>query len=328
MFDYSPDSERLSLKYPNGVPEGYAISPMQYTFDFIYLVYKRESSIDKAIEGVSKEYGLSEKGLRDYLVENKYILGNRDMQECSRKLKSYNTKSLKKILKMHGLKTSGKRERIERRIFENNLFEDAYYLSSKSRVFYKNKKRRVRIFNEWLSDYYYFSEFNDYYMKSYRKKETNIPIEFINLHIKKSIEDESHTNYVMNNNIMAKHFLKRERYRKMLECVLKIFCMNLNPVWKIDELDEHNGFAFETYNDLLFLRDELGRNAVINTFYLVWDSFDFDRIIVPKYDAYRYLKDIMNGKGYNRIIDSLNERFYDNENLKIRRITQKTLFDF
>ena len=36
----------------------------------------------------------------------------------------------------------------------------------------------------------------------------------------------------------------------------------------------------------------------------------------------------MNGKGYNRIIDSLNERFYDNENLKIRRITQKTLFDF
>lgn len=328
MFDYSPDSEKLSLKYLKDVPEGYGVSAMQYTFDFIHLVYKRDSSIVKAIEEISKEYGLSDSGLLDYLVENKYLLSNSDMDEFSRKLKGYNTKSLKKILKMHGLKTSGKRERIERRIFENNLFGDAYYLSSKSRVFYKNKKRRVKIFNECLFDHYYFDEFNDYYMGSYRKKEARIPIGFINLHIKKSIEDKNHRNYVLNSNIMAQHFLKKDDCRKMLELVLKIFCVNMNPVWKIDELNEHHGFAVQTYNDLLFLQSELGRNAVINTFYRVWDSFDFDRIIVSKYDAYRYLKDVLNGKDYNRIINSLNERFYDNENLKIKKIMQKTLFDF
>lgn len=328
MFDYSPDFEKLSLKYSDDVPEGYDVSKMQYTFDFIYLVFKRDSHIEKAIEGVANEYGLPEINLKHYLVEDKYILDKTNFNEFSKRIKTYNTKSLKKILKRRGLKTSGKRERIEKRIFDNNLLGDNYYLSSKSKVFYKNKKRRVNIFNEYLSDYYYFDEFNEFYMDNYRKKEANIPIEFINMHITKSIEDEDHRNYSLNNRILVELFFKRESYRKMLECVLRIFCMNLNPVWKIDDLAGHGGIASETCDCLLFLQDELGRNAVINTFYLVWDSFDFDRIIVSKYDAYRCLKDVLNRKDYFKINDSLVERFYKNENLKIKKITQKTLFDF
>jgi hypothetical protein len=328
MFDYSPDFEKISLKYPDDVPKGYDVSRMQYTFDFIYLVLKRDSRIDSAVRGVAMEYELPEMSLRNYLIEDKYILDNANMNDFSKQVKGYNTKSLKKMLKKHGLKTSGKRERIEKRIFESGLLGNSYRLSSKSKVFYRNKKRRVNIFNEHLSDYYYFDEFNEFYMDNYRKKKANIPIEFINIHIRKSVEDENHGSYALNNYILAEHFSKQKNYRKMLECVLRIFCMNVNPIWKIDELKDHGGIAVETYNTLLFLQDELGRNAVINTFYLIWDSFDFDRIIVPKYDAYRYLKDMLNGKDYSRINDSLVERFYSNDNLKIKKITQKTLFDF
>ena len=36
-------------------------------------------------------------------------------------------------------------EKIEKRIFDNNLIGNDYYISSKSKVFYKNKKRRIRI---------------------------------------------------------------------------------------------------------------------------------------------------------------------------------------
>ena len=66
----------------------------------------------------------------------------------------------------------------------------------------------------------------------------------------------------------------------------------------------------------------------INTFYFIWDSFDFEKIIVTKYDAYRILKDILNLKNLDKINNDLNNRFYENEDLKIKRITQKTLFDF
>ena len=329
MFDYRSNPEKISLKYSGKVPEDYDISKMQYTFDFIYQVFKRDAIIANAIQGVSKDYNLSEVIFKKYLVENKYILPNSNVSEFSLQIKSYNTKSLKKILKKHGLKTSGKRERIEERIFENDLLGDTYRLSSKSRVFYRNKKRRIRIYSDYLSDHYYFDEFNEFYMDNYRKKEAKIPIAFIDMHISKSIEDEDHRNYIINNQIMAEHFLKKKNYRKMLEYVLKNYCMNLNPIWRVDELEDHVGLDIETYDALMFLKDELGKNVIINKFYRVWDSFDFDTVIVSKYDGYRYLKDLLNyKKDYHKINHSLDKRFYFNEDLKIKRITQKTLFDF
>jgi hypothetical protein len=195
-------------------------------------------------------------------------------------------------------------------------------------VFYKNKRRRVNIFEEYLSDDYYFNEFNEFYMDNYRKKEANIPVEFIKLHINKAIEDKSHRNFIFNNHIMSEHYHTKENYRKMLEYVLKVYCMNLNPIWKLDQLKDHGGFSIETYNSLIMLQGALSRNIVINTYFLIWDSFDFEKIIVSKYDGYRYLKDILNHKDYRNIIKNLNNRFYENEDLKIKKITQKTLFDF
>ena len=326
MLDYN--IEKQSLKYTGNVPEGYSNSIIEITFDFIYRVLKRDASIYKAIQGVANEYGLKEDEFTDYLIENKYILNKANRNELSNQIKTYNTKSLKKILKKHGLKTSGKRKRIEQRILENGLIGTEYYLSSKSKVFYRNKKRRIRIFEDYLFDYYYFTEFNDFYMDSYRKKEAKIPVEFIKLHIKKAIEDESHENYLFNTQVMAEHFRKREKHRKMLEYSLKNYCMNLNPIWKIGDLKGHVGIRLDTYDDLMFLKEKLGRNAVINAFYLVWDSFNFENMIVSKYDGYRCLKDILNHKDLDKINSDLDNRFYENENLKIKRITQKTLFDF
>ena len=321
-------NEKKSLKYPDEAPRDYGISEMQYTFDFICLVLKRDSSIDKAIGDVANKYGLSESFLKDYLAENKYILSKANADELSERLKKHNTKSLKRILKSHGLKTSGKRERIERRILENNLLGGEYHLSSKSKVFYKNKKRRIRIFNDYLSKHYYFREFNEFYMDNYRKKEARIPVEFINLHIRKAVEEKNHLNYLFNNRVMADHYLKMESPRKMLEFVLKNYCMNLNPVWKIGELEGHFAITLETYENLISLRDILGKNAIINTYYLIWDSFNFEKIIVSKYDGYRCLKDMLNIKDYNKINMDLSKRFYSNDDLKIKTITQKTLFDF
>lgn len=127
---------------------------------------------------------------------------------------------------------------------------------------------------------------------------------------------------------MAAHFSNIEDYRKMLEYVLKDFCMNLNPVWKIDEIADYGGINRKTYDNLVFLKDKLSKNTIISNFYLIWDSFNFERIIVPKYDGYRCLKDILNLKDYDKINRDLYNRFYANENLKIKKITQKTLFDF
>lgn len=328
MSDNNIYPEKYSLKYQNNVPENYNISKLQFTFNFIYLVLKRDASINEAIENVAKEYALSEEYLMDYLIENRYILNKVNMNSISKQLKKYNTKSLKKILKKHGIKTSGKRERIEKRILDNKLLGNNYYLSSKSKIFYRNKKRRIKIFNEYLSQYYYFDEYNEFYMDNFRKKEVNIPIEFINLHIDKSIEDKNHERFISNNEIMAKHFLEKGNYKKMLIHVLKNYSMDLNPIWKIDELKQHSGLDKGTYDYLLLLQKKLSKNIVINAYYPVWDSFDFDRIIVSKYDGYKYLKDILNFKDYDKINEALQNRFYLNDNLNIKKITQKTLFDF
>lgn len=320
-------NEKLSLKYPNKVPEGYDVSQIQYTYDFIYLVYKRDASIEGALRGVANEYGLSEEFLLDYLVENKYLLSKKDSDGIS-KIKSLNTKALKKILKKHGLKTSGKRERIEQRIIENNLLGGGYYLSSKSRVFYKNKNRRIRIFEKVLFDYYYFCEFNDYYMDNFQKKEDKVPVEFIRKHINKAIEDENHRMFTLNNQVMAELYYKRESYKNMMEHVLKNFCINLNPVWKVDELKDHGGIPLETYDNLMFLKDTLGKNRIISAYFVVWDSFNFEKFIVSKYVGYRCLKDLLNFKDYRKILKDLDENYYSNSDLKIKTVTQKTLFDF
>ena len=328
MMDYNTDLEKFSLKYDNNVPKGYDFSEIQLTFDFIYLVLKSNASIDNAIEGAAYEYGVSESYLRDYLIENKYVINRTNKNEFSKQLKKHNTKSLKRMLKKHGLKTSGKRERIEKRIFEHNLIKNSYYLSSNSKTFYKNKKRRINIFNDYLFENYYFNEFNEFYMDNYRKKLDKIPVEFIKLHINKAIEDKNHERFISNNHLMAKYFYKKEKCRKMLEYELNVFCMNLNPIWKINDLNNHVGISKDSHNHLLFLKNELSKNTIISTFYLIWDSFDFNTVIVSKYDAYRCLKDILNNKSLDKINRNLKEKFYSNENLKIKKITQKTLFDF
>lgn len=326
MFD--DDLEKFSLKYPDNVPEGYGSSQMEYTFNFIYLVYKRDASIDKAIEGVALEYDLSELDLRQYLIDNKYLLNKSKKDDFSKQIKKYNTKTLKKILKKHGIKTSGKREKIEERLYKSNLLGQNYKLSSKSRIFYKNKKRRFKIFDDYLYDRYYFSEFNDFYMDNFRKRYAKIPVAFINKHIEKAITDKNHDRYISNNQKMANHFYIKKDYKSMLEYVLQRFCMNINPVWKIGELEGHVGISIETYENLRFLLEKIGKNRIISAYFVVWDSFNFERIIVPKYDGYRCLKDMLNMKDFNRINKNLDERFYSNEDLKIKRITQKTLFDF
>ena len=319
---------KFSLKYPDNVPKGYDKSKMQFTFDFIYLVFKRNSSIEAAVKDVAYKYNLSEKYLRDYLVENKYILNKATKKEQSLQIKKFNTKSLKKILKKHGLKTSGKREKIEQRVVDNNLVGIKYSLSSKSRIFYKNKKRRINIFNEYLSKNYYFDEFNEFYMNNFRKKEAKIPVEFIKQHISMSIKDKNHNNYIINSHIMANYFLIKKNYKSTLEYVLKSFCMNLNPIFKINDLNGHVGVDIKTYDNLVKLYEKMGKNRIIQTYYVVWDSFNFEKIIVSKFDGYRCLKDILHLKDYSRVISNLNEKFYSNEDLKIKRITQKTLFDF
>ena len=328
MFDDTSYLEKFSLKYSENVPKDYDISEIQFTYDFVFPVLKQDAAIDEAIDGVVKEYKLSEDYLREYFIENKYILNKAKMKDISAQLNEYNTKTLKKILKSHGIKASGKREKIEKRIIDNKLIGNEYYLSSKSKVFYKNKKRRIRIFNQYLSNHYYFNEFNEFYMDNYRKKEVNIPIEFINIHIRKAMDEKNHESYVLNNQVMAEHFFKKENNRKMLVHVLKNYCMNINPIWKINDLEDHNGVLLETYENLVFLHDNFSKNTIINTFYFIWDSFDFEKIIVTKYDAYRILKDILNLKNLDKINSDLNKRFYENEDLKIKHITQKTLFDF
>lgn len=320
--------DKFSLKYREEVPEGYDISEMQFTFDFIYLVFKCDSDIDSAIKRVSGEYDLSESYLKKFLIENKFILNKINKIEFSKRLKKYNTKSLKKILKKHNLKTSGKRSQIEQRIFRNNLLGDDYHLSSKSRVFYKNKKRRMDIFADYLTDYYYFNEFNDFYMQNYRKKRAKIPVEYIKRHIDKATDDRDHERFISNTQIMADHFLIRDNYKEMLEHVLKIFCMNLNPVWKIDDLKNHVAISRNTHDNLNLLEEKIGKNRIISAYYVIWDSFNFEKIIVPKYEGYRCLKDMLNQKDYLRINQKLDEKFYGNLDLKIKKITQKTLFDF
>ena len=102
MFDLDFD-EKISLKYAEDVPENYDISEMRYTFDFIYQVLKRDAQIGSAIREVANEYGLSEDNLKDFLIENKYILSKMNKDDFSKQIKCYSTKSLKKILKKHGL---------------------------------------------------------------------------------------------------------------------------------------------------------------------------------------------------------------------------------
>lgn len=328
MLDNNSNFKKISIKYADEVPKDYDISEIQYTFDFIYLVLKRDASIDSAIEGICNEYDISRIDFRNYLIENKYIINKRNMKEFSKQIKSYNRKTLKKILKKHGLKTSGKRKSLEKRIYVNKLLKNNYYLSSKSKIFYKNKKRRIRIYNKYLFNHYYFKEFNEFYMDNFRKKEYNIPIEYVNMYIDKSVEDKDHEMYILNNEVLLDFYLKNEKPKKMMECVLKNYCININPIWKINHLNSHEAISKECYENIQLLFKKFGKNVIINTFYLMWDSFDFDRIIVPKYDAYRILKDMMNLKEIAKINHDLKNRFYMNKDLKIKKITQKSLFEF
>ena len=329
MFDQiNSFDKKFSINYPDGnVPDNYDISEMQFTFDFIYLVYKHNLSIDNAIYEVAFKYTIPSDDLKNYLVENNYILSKTTRSEYLNQIKKYNTKSLKKILKANGLKNSGKREKIEERIIEHKLIDRDFVLSYKSKLFYKNKKRRMSIFDEFFKDYYFFDEFNDYYMDNFRKKKNKIPIDYVNCHIEKAINDKNHRNYILNLQILSEIYYRYEHHKNMLECVLKMYCVNINPVWEFDDLSEH-GFAIEIYDLLQYLEEVMGKNRIISAYFAVWDSFNFESFIMSKYTGYVYLKDILNHKDYHTILQDLCTKFYWNDDVKVKKVIQKTLFDF
>lgn len=138
MFDLDLD-EKISFKYADNVPEGYDVSEIQYTFDFIDLVFKEDVDIEGSIERVAKKYNLDKFEFKKYLIDNKYILTKIDKREFSNEIKKYTTKHLKRILKSNGLRKSGKRHNLEKRILEIICLEIQSICHQNQRYFTKTR---------------------------------------------------------------------------------------------------------------------------------------------------------------------------------------------
>ena len=53
MFAYNNNLEKFSLKYTTDIPKDYDLSEIQFTFDFICLVLKRNKDIDYSIKEIA-----------------------------------------------------------------------------------------------------------------------------------------------------------------------------------------------------------------------------------------------------------------------------------
>ncbi len=288
--DESDDDDELCYRLDEShkcMWDTYELCLYQSLEDFYYYA----DNIEDIISENAKEYERNDTGkIFDELVDKGFISKYLIPEYWENTVQDLKKKDLEDILRKNNLKISGNKKELTERIKENVNLEEIEFNSIES---FKNYDYTIYLITpkgvEYLKSHEYNKLFdfplNEYHYCEYRKfiedKDDLLEatIEFLELHIKKALEDEDqfdYTTHIRNQNYVYHHFKDDENYFRGL---VRLFIAKLNPIdteyifFYCDELIEEN-----TLNKIreLYNKNDYDVEAVI-----VKEYSNLEHITVP-----------------------------------------------
>ena len=90
---------------------------------------------------------------------------------------------------------------------------------------------------------------------------------------------------------------------------IQLFIVNLNPVY-LDDLEDYNFISKSNISNIASLSQAANKKNLKKVFNKNWDKLDFDKIVIGKKTALKYLTDAVNGKNIEDIEKNIKKEYF------------------
>ena len=263
--------------------------------------------LDDVVLDVGEDFGIEPNVLKDIVIGENYIIDNSNDDYIIGKLKTYNPKQLKKILREHKLKRSGSKDELIKRLLDNvpkfELPFSIYELTDKGKDLINDSEREF--FSEHLNKYSY-AEFKEYYPDGDFK--TNL-IGFFNKHKALSKKREDYFGYLNASYSIANVYYSMEDFSNAVYNIIENLIFDINCIY-LDEkfYDYYAPLNIDVCSLLHFTSQILSFNDIENIFNKICEDFEFE-FKIPKEIIWEIIKNIVNGLEFQDILDGAIKKY-------------------
>ena len=200
----------------------------------------------------------------------------------------FTVNDLKDILKMNGLKVSGRKQELIDRIAENDISFDGFisdklFLTEKGKN-YLNEYSWIGLYMEFLRKF----DFDEFY-RFYDDADGNfneIVSEYLDEHIKLAKKSKDF-NYLIDCFSSKAIFSELdENLDEALKWEMRRFCLSINPIYlDMSFLSFDLPLNQENIDNLRILKEQFSIETIMDSFEESWDYFKFNKFIVSGEDA-------------------------------------------
>ena len=259
---------------------------------------------------VFKELEIEDKSIIHELVSTE-LIESEDYDDIWRVI--YNCHSMEKlseICKKHGLDGTGKKDEM---IFEllNQGCYDEFGLTNFELSFEGKSLVQFTSWIDFYKDHMHIFDYDDFgnYIEKIKTHSFEPQCErYLDKHLKQAYDSKDFRKIL---DIMASksrcdvHFTN---FVNALNDELQLFMISINPVY-LDDLNEYNFLSKSNINNIAVLSQATNKKNLKKIFNKNWDKVLFDKKVISKKSALKYLNDAVNGKDLNIIENSIKKEF-------------------
>ena len=191
-----------------------------------------------------------------------------------------------------------------------NYIEDETTITKKASLFLVKEK--------WISYYriflnaYNFDEFEEFFSSSKLNIE-DASIEFITQHIEDAKKKKDFEKLIDSYTYKTQLYDNQGNYDKSLEYDMKIFILSLNPCYLNNlNLEYYNPISYTNAYSLNAFSKAYSTKYFKKLFNEEWNKIDFEKIFINKKQCWKILNKILKGDDFNKLNDSLNNKYNNN----------------
>lgn len=278
-------------------------------YDFIR-TFEENNNLELTSSIIKIDYDFKPDYIRDIVINEGYISNESSSDVMDAYLNSLRVNELKNILKENNLTVTGNKSQLIERINEyvpaNTIVETNYEITEKGWAFLESHED-IEFYNLFLKNFYYY-EFHRF-LCEHEGDIHDVSKEFLELHLKKSVERNDNKAYTDSINALAFINELDNNISEGLYYELKKFIIGLNPLFL--EESSYNYYQpisknnIDNINLLLFKGDF----DLKEEFKKAWNSIETNNFLVSYAKSYKTLDEMLSGEDRDYMNDKIRELY-------------------
>ena len=226
---------------------------------------------------------------------------------------NYKVAELKEILRNNGLKVSGNKMDLTRRVEENCLYaefdENEFKLTRKGEELLKGTQW-VELYDKYM-DYFDLDDFEGYMMKNKTCSFIQNAINYLDEHQK--IGSRNNDFHRLHDAFSAKAliYIHNEEFKKALMAELQLYILRMNPIYLTsDEMKSYEPLIFSNIGNINILSYLANISNLKKTFSNAWKQMQLNPMLISKKMCLRYLNRVLDGEDLDDVSSEIANKYF------------------